>query len=367
MPSQLTRYQQMAIEAVRHHASGRRSAARAEIEAVLRRKKLDCGLLESALAMMQTGARIALHFHPERISHQGNSVAEGMFADGIYSSQYVTGISSGSPSAFPGGDRDVWEERLFAGAYQAFGSTSAGRPKYGALDVMAHPDGPAPRFGSCYFLLRPDITKRATFTFGGSHEDGATDRTGTLDTIEPVLAPLLRQLDRGSGVFSTTHLSVEDILKRMIENFSTSRRDVSRGPLGRSLDSFIEVQIHGDVDLGEDVEQLVADPAFRDHPVGEVFAALSEKYGISLAWHPGFELSVSAVPDVFRGYPVRRLAERAAERGILNAAALGAAANSARLDPERWRDWASEHDILTAFRRLWHVLVLYGAPLREIR
>ncbi|NMM52744.1 DUF3626 domain-containing protein [Paenibacillus aquistagni] len=27
------------------------------------------------------------------------------------------------------------------------------RPNYGALDLKLHLDGPAPRFGSCYFLL----------------------------------------------------------------------------------------------------------------------------------------------------------------------------------------------------------------------
>jgi hypothetical protein len=36
---------------------------------------------------------------------------------------------------------------------------------------MHYPDGPAPRFGSCFFLLRPNVAKRSTFTFGGSHED----------------------------------------------------------------------------------------------------------------------------------------------------------------------------------------------------
>lgn len=85
--------------------------------------------------------------------------------------------------------------------YHSSDVTPSGRPKYGALDVMHHPDGPVPRFGSCVFLLRPDVAKRSTFTFGGSHEDWAVDRTGTLDVMEPVLAPLLSQLERGAGAF----------------------------------------------------------------------------------------------------------------------------------------------------------------------
>lgn len=73
---------------------------------------------------------------------------------------------------------------------------------------MHYPDGPAPRFGSCYFLLRPDVAKRSTFTFGGSHEKGALDRTGTLDAMGPVVAPLLAQLERGDGAFAVHGLSV---------------------------------------------------------------------------------------------------------------------------------------------------------------
>jgi Protein of unknown function (DUF3626) len=98
--------------------------------------------------------------------------------------------------------RDLWEDRLFGGAYHGAGVTSPGRPKYGALDVMHYPDGPAPRFGSCFFLLRPDVANRSTFTFGGSHEDRALDRTGTRDVMEPVFAPLLSQLESGKGAFA---------------------------------------------------------------------------------------------------------------------------------------------------------------------
>jgi hypothetical protein len=73
-------------------------------------------------------------------------------------------------------------------------------------------------------------------------------------------------------------------------------------------------------------------------------------------------MPVSSVPDSFRGYPVRPLAERIAGDGMLDAANIGAAANSVTLDPDAWKDWASTDDTLTQFRRLWHVLVLIGAP-----
>ena len=138
-------------------------------------------------------------------------------------------------------------------------------------------------------------------------------------------------------------------------------------PLGRVLDSFIEVQVHGDIRLAEDVERLVCDPAFQSHPVGEVLTAISARYGVRLSWHPGFTLPVSRVPDVFRGYPVRPLAERIAGGGVLDAALIGAAANSLKLEPEIWQYWASYEEVLTQFRRLWHVLVVGGDPAPGIQ
>jgi hypothetical protein len=67
----------------------------------------------------------------------------------VYRSQWVTGISNGGLTAFPGGERDRWEERLFAGAYQRSGVTADEHPIYGGLDLLGHPDGSCPRFGSC--------------------------------------------------------------------------------------------------------------------------------------------------------------------------------------------------------------------------
>jgi hypothetical protein len=231
---------------------------------------------------------------------------------------------------------------------------------------MYHPDGPAPRFGSCYFLLRPEVSKRSTYTFGGSHEPEARERSGTLDTLEPVLAPLLAQLERGLGAFGVDGLSVTGFLEQLTRGLSQPFRNPQNRPLGRALDSFVEVQVHGEIRLSEDVERCVADPAFRDHPVGETLAAISTKYRIPLSWHPGFTLRADQVPEVFRDFPVRPLAERIARRGILDAAKIGAAANSVELEPNAWDGWASYEVILAQFRRLWHVLVLNGAPNKTL-
>lgn len=358
----LTQYQIRAIQAVRSRATALRNAARSEIGAILQRSALEMGLLDSVLETAQTGARIGLNFHPDRLDRTGVSVAESLLRSGVYTNQFVSGLSNGSLSAFPGAERDLWERRLFQEAYHTADATPSGRPKYGALDVMSHPDGPAPRFGSCFFLLRPDVGIRSTLTFGGSHEDWALSRTGTIDVMEPVLAPLLSQVERADGAFGIADLSVQRCLTQMAQSFSTPFPEPQHRSLGRALDSFIEVQIHGELRLRNDMDLLVADSTFRDHPVGEVLTAISNEYQIPMKWHPGYRMTVSEVPNVFRYYPVRPLAERIATEGWLDAAIIGAAANSVRLYPKMWEGWASQEDLLAQFRRLWHILVLTGGP-----
>ena len=355
-------YQRKALEHIQELAARLSSTARDDIRAILVRAGLHESVYDDAIESVRIHARVALHFHPERLSRTGRTVADGLRRTGVYMSQFETGLSGGSPSAFPGGERDQWESQLFGGAYQEPDASPAGRPKYGALALMDHPDGPAPRFGSCYFLLHAEVSSRSTFTFGSSHEPHAPERTGTLDVFDPVMAPLLAQLERGSGAFGIDDLTVAGLLDQLTSGLSKPSFDPQTRPLGRALDSFIEAQIHGDIRLNQDVERLVADPAFRDHPVGESLATISMKYGIPLCWHPGFTLPVGKVPDVFREYPVRPLAERIAGQGVLDAANIGAMANSLELEPEAWKAWASHEDTLTQFRRLWHVLVVNGVP-----
>src|SRR5262249_30610891 len=132
---------------------------------------------------------------------------------------------------------------------------------------------------------------------------------------------------------------------------------------GRSLDSFIEAQVHGMVDLGTDVERLVADAAFRDTKTEEHLIAICLKYHIPFYWHPGFSLDVSQVPNDFRGRAMPPLARRIARDGILNVAVIGEAAASLNLQPDLWRDWASYEETLQHLKQLWHVLVQFGIPI----
>lgn len=75
---------------------------------------------------------ITLNFHPDRLLADGRTVAQSLATEGVYRSQFETGISNGGLTAYPGGDRDRWEQRMFGGAYQWPGCARRSGPNTGA-------------------------------------------------------------------------------------------------------------------------------------------------------------------------------------------------------------------------------------------
>ena len=330
-------------------------------------------MFEAASESVRRHARVVVHFHPDRIGVKPITVAEALLEDGLYRSQFETGLSSGGLTAFPGGARDTWEEALFGGTYHAPDSSIVDRPKYGALELIRFPDGPWPRFGSCYLVLREEVAWRTSLTFSGSEQPDAAERLGTIDMVECVLAPLLEEVASGAGTrvpwppfvaptLGVENLTVPGLLERVSRELPLPRSDPSRGPAGRVLDTGIEAQVHGPIDMARDVERLVADPAFGGTPTGDCLEQLCRKHSIRLEWHGGFRLAARDVPDEFRGPAVARLARRIGGDGMVDAAAIGAAHRSLRLDPQAWREWGPDEDLLQHLKQLWHVLVHYGEP-----
>lgn len=168
----LSRSQSLAIEYITQYARRRSAEAEQTIQEILQMSNLGLTTFEEAVTKLKAHARIALHFHPDRpVPATMQTVAEALLEQGIYKNQFETFLSNGSVSAYPGGERDLWEKKMFGGAYHQHDSTDNERPKYGALDLWLHPDGPAPRFGSCYFLLSPQVSYRSTYTYLDSHQD----------------------------------------------------------------------------------------------------------------------------------------------------------------------------------------------------
>jgi hypothetical protein len=324
-------------------------------------------------------ARVVVHFHPDRLGPKSSTVAEALLSEGVYRNQFETGLSSGGLSAFRGGARDAWELTLFGGAYHMGAVPASERPKYGALELVRFPDGPIPRFGSCYFVLRPSVSMRTSFTFMGSEDPRATERLGVIDQMDCVMTALLAEIEEGgmasppwppfrAPTLGVPNLTVFRLLKDIIKDLQQPRREPAEGELGRVLDTEIEAQVHGPIELHRDVELLVADPAFVETPTGARLRELALRNGIPLRWHPGFRLSVNDVPDYFRGPAMVRLASRiAGEDGMLDAAVIGSAEPSLRKQPDSWREWGDYAEALQHLKQLWHVLVHYGLPARDTR
>lgn len=372
MIDHLTRAQQEALSHAAQAAAAREASSREEILGHLANARVPVEAFDAAVQSLQRHGRIVLHFHPDRTGIKPVTVAEGLLEEGIYRNQFETGVTSASPSARDGGDRDRWERQLFGDAYHRQGIATTERPRYGAFELARFPDGPMPRFGSCYFVLHPSVSNRATFTFMGTEDPRALVRLGTINHLNPVIEPLLAEIIAGAITqptwppFHAPTLGVPGLtiprLIDLLERLDRSREDPRRGHAGRVLDTMIEAQVHDIVDLRRDVELLVADPAFMGTPIGAVLVDIGARYGFPVRWHCGFQMRAADVPGDFRGPAMPALARRIAREGMIDAEIVGAAVASLRREPHTWIDWGQELKTWQQLKQLWHVLVHFGSP-----
>ncbi|MED4784644.1 DUF3626 domain-containing protein [Brevibacillus choshinensis] len=358
----LTTAQAQALNHVHSNARLSQNRVRKLAETILLNAGMTFTTVEDLLARINQHARVTLNFHPDRILPTDITVIEGLLSSGIYQSQFVTGVTNGSRTAFPGGDRDAWEEKLFGGAYQASNVLEKERPKYGALNLMDYADGASPRFGSCYFQLRPHLLRRCTFTFGDSHT--GPEYIGTGECFDSVLAALLQGVEMNEEALGSPNMNIPAVVNQLMgiqpfDSASTRRR------VGRALDDYVEAQVHGDIDLSTDVEALVADPSYQNTLTGAQLLQLCDRYGIKLIWHPGFRIAVQDVPEDFRGSAMPPLAMRINQRfgltaGVLDAATIGRAAADFYHQPGNWKDWDVPDLTWQHLKQIWHVLVRYG-------
>jgi Protein of unknown function (DUF3626) len=307
------------------------------------------GAIDAWASRLATAGRVTLNFHPDRVTRSGATVSAGLLADGRYLSQWVTGISSGSRSAVAGGERQRFERALFDGAYDRADPSTQEFPVYGALDLTRDPHGGSPRFGSSYFVLTAPVRTRTTLCVGDSHL-GPRD-VGTLDAPWSLLAGLVEQaaagslLDRGLGL---------DDLFRVLDG------ETEFDAPSRCLDGYVEVQVHGGVDLSTDVEAVVLDPSFAGTATERDIAAAAHRFGFALHWHGGSHLAVDDVPDDFRGPTMPPLARRVARHdGVVDACSIGIAARQIGVDrPSPGGDPPDSE--LQQLKYLWHTVLAYG-------
>lgn len=252
---------------------------------------------------------ITINFHPDAL-HQGRWVIEALGQEGIYRSQFETGISNGGLTAYPGGDRWLWEREIFGSAYDEVDPTV--RPKYGALNYLNRVTGGSPRFGSAHLRLRPHVLARTTFCYPDS-------------------------------CYSPAHFGVAD--RMGLVALAEQRR-----PSTDVLDDYVEAHIHGPLVLTEDVEAMVLDPSYQ----GTEIEAIAETLTCPVEWHPGFRMPASRVADcvAYRGQAFADLANSLMKDGFLTPRDIGLARRNGLAD------WQS-------LKRVWHCVAKFGSPVAE--
>ncbi len=298
------------------------------------------------VAGIRRNARLTLNFHPDRLTVDGVTVAEGLARTGRYLPQSATGISNGSRSAIRGGDRTRWERELFEGVYDR---VSTVRPVYGSLDVTRDPHGGSPRFGSSYAVLSRACLDRATFCVGDSHA-GPTD-LGTVSEFTSILAGVFEEAARGDGL--SRGLGIDGLCRSIMNAEGASAP-------ARALDGYIEAQVHGAVALHEDVEAVVLDPSFRGTDVEVSMGEAARRYRFEMEWHRGSVLDPRRIPVDFRGPDMAPLAHRVARPdGLVDAAAIGRGAAGIQYDPPTptGDPPGSQRQL---YKYLWHCVLAFG-------
>jgi hypothetical protein len=236
------------------------------------------------------------------------------------------------------------------------------RPRYGSLDLLNHPEGPSPRFGSCYFVLAAAVSERCTFTYQDSHSN--PNEIGTLQEFDDVLAAILRDAFFHDCALGERNVTVASLLDRMEQALvdPVAVRQCAGSPF-RNLNQYVEAQVHGPVSLVSDVDAVVVDPSFRGTKTAEHLAELCRRHNVELQWHHGFRLRVEDVPRDFRGPTMPSLAERIARERTLDVSMIGAAVHDLYARPHTWRDRGTVAEVLQELKLLWHVLVRCGEPM----
>jgi hypothetical protein len=246
--------------------------------------------------------RVTLHFHPDRLQGDRHILA-ALASDGVYRSQFETGISNGWLDPSPGGSRWRWESHIFAGAYDT--APPSERPKYGSLNYRRRPTGGSTRFGSAHLRLRAHVLARCTFCF----PDSSTKPTRF-------------------GVAARMSLI-------------TDAMNAGYDP----IDDHIEAQVHGPLHLASDVDALVLDPSYRNTDV----EALAQRLPCAVEWHPGFVLGIDTLRQYpqFRGPEFVELGMAIARDGYLTPKILGDAARTGRYDVQD-------------LKKVWHYIARFG-------
>lgn len=253
-------------------------------------------------------ASITLSFHPDAICCSKLMIA-ALAEDGVYRSQFETHTSNGGLTAYPGGERWVWENTIFGMAYSDVSAHL--RPKYGALNYRNRITGGSPRFGSSYFRMRPSVMERTTFCYPDSY-------------------------------FGPSHFGTS----KKCSLIELAERD---RPVTDILDNYIEAHVHGVITIADDVEAVVLDNSYKNTQI----ELLAKNLACPVEWHPGYRLPENRISDCvdYRGQEIAALAYELVNNGFITPYDIGLA---------RRKSHAPQH-----LKRLWHCTAKFGSPIPE--
>ena len=343
-------YQRTAINAVREYARTKSAEHHEYVQKICKPFNVDVNALINNVLCNS----VTINFHPDRLSNNGKTIMENIMEQGLYHGQFRTGTSNGGMTAYIGGDRFLWEQRLFCNSYPP---DSIERPKYGALNLFRYIDGASVRFGSCFFILKHEIINRCTFAYGDSSTNPTT--LCTSDTFIGVLAGLFEDVQQNSRLLNQV-VSTEKEALAILLNPCDKIKDI-----GKNLDYCIETHIHGDISLVEDVNYFYIDESFQQTSFAEQAELLCQKYGILLNWIPKRQVAIEEIGELFRGPKIPLLAQKidsifGNNQGIINAALIGEASRDSIVHPEAWKALGNETELFQYFKQLWHTVAYFG-------
>lgn len=191
---------------------------------------------KNAIEFIKNRSQIVIHVKLDVI-HQF------LINDTHYRNQFETKTSSGALSEL---SRKDWEKNLFGNVYDS--AAAFERVKYGAINITNDPKGVqcAYGYGNCYFVLKDSVKERTSFVHGDSaskemHMCSFDDYTQILYYIDD-------------------HL-LNEVVK--IANNKIPHSNYVYSP-------YIEMQIHGPVELNSDIEKLVIHDSYKN-PINNIF------------------------------------------------------------------------------------------------
>jgi hypothetical protein len=248
-----------ALRNVRERCLPRVAAARAGL---MERLGVSAAELDDTGVHLRDRAPVIMQFRPERHPPLGGpALIDSFLAEPVYKNQFQTMTSCGTFAPFPGQCRDEWERTLFGGAYHEHELIPEERPKYGGFSALADPGGSSCwSYGRCFFELRHEVKAHTTFCPVDSSYCGA-EQVCTIDTWE-ILLDLVAWVD-------------PEFARDVVTVAAGGEPDQVRHYRG----SFIEAQVHGDVDLRRDVEHLVIGLEYVSTEYEEKLLELAELIG----------------------------------------------------------------------------------------